>query len=145
MRKIILASAFAAGLIATGGGAANAAQPEPELIPLVCDNGQSFDARVNGNGAFTPGHIVGENGVLVPIAFGDFTFRAELPNGDVIEESFDEVDLKGQVANRNPRETVTCDFSQTFTLTEDDAEFDLPAGTVVTSGGSVTGFLVGRR
>ena len=144
MRKIILASAFAAGLVATGGGAANAAPPEPEVIPLVCDNGQSFDVRVNGNGAFTPGHIVGQTSVLVPIAFGDFFFRAELPSGEVIEDSFDEVDLKGNVANRNPRDTVTCTFSETFTLTEDDPEFDLPAGTVVTNGGSVTGFLVGR-
>ena len=144
MRKIILASALAAGLVATGSGAASAVQPEREVIPLVCDNGESFDVVVNGNGSFTPGRVVGESSVLVPIAFGDFTFRAELPNGDVIEESFDEVDLKGNVVNRNPRETVTCAFSQTFTLTEDDPEFDLPAGTVVTSGGSVTGFVVGR-
>ena len=144
MRKIILASALATGLLATGSGAANAAPPEREVIPLVCDNGQSYDVLVNGNGSFTPGRVVGETSVLVPVAFGDFTFRAELPNGEVIEDSFDEVDLKGQVADRNPRETVTCSFSQTFTLPEYDPEFDLPAGTVVTSGGSVTGFLVGR-
>ena len=146
MRKVILASALAAGLFAASSAPALAAPPERETIPLVCDNGESFDVLVTGNGSFTPGRIVGENGVLVPIAFGDFTFRAVLPGGEVVEESSEDADLKGggNVADRSPRETVTCTFTETFTLPEYDPEFDLPAGTVVTFGGSVTGFLVGR-
>ena len=146
MRRTILASAFAAGLIAAGSAPAIAAPPEREVIPLVCDNGQSYDVVVSGNGSFTPGRIVGSTGVLVPIAFGDFAFHAELPDGTEIHESSDDVDLKGKgnVQQRNPRATVNCTFSQTFELPEYDAEFDLPAGTIVTFSGSVTGFLTGR-
>lgn len=146
MRKIILASALAAALFAASSGPALAAPPERETIPLVCDNGESFDVLVNGGGSFTPGRIVGERRVLVPIEFGDFTFRAVLPDGTVVEESSEDADLKGggNVAAHNPRETVTCTFTETFTLPEYDPEFDLPAGSVVTFGGAVTGYLVGR-
>jgi hypothetical protein len=146
MRKTILASALAAGLFAASAGPALAAPPEQETIPLVCDNGESFDVTVSGAGSFTPGRIVDGHGVLVPIEFGDFMFRAVLPDGSVIEQSLEDADLKGggNVANHNPRETLTCTFAETFTLPEYDPEFDLPAGTVVTFGGSVSGYLVGR-
>ena len=146
MRKTILGGVLAVGLMAAGAAPATAAPPEPEIIPLVCDNGESFDVVVKGNGSFTPGRIVGANRVLVPIAFGDFAFRAVLPGGEVIEDSFDDAESKGggNVAMRNPRPTVTCEFSQTFTLPEDDEEFGLPAGTEVTFSGSVTGHLTGR-
>jgi hypothetical protein len=146
MRKTILGAVVAAGLLAAGAIPATAAPPEREVIPLVCDNGESYDVVVNGNGSFTPGRIVGDTRVLVPIAFGDFAFRAVLPDGEVIEDSLDEGESKGggNVAMRNPRPTVTCTFSETFTLPEDDEEFGLPAGTEVTFSGSVTGYLTGR-
>jgi hypothetical protein len=146
MRKTILGAVVAAGLLAAGAIPAPAAPPEREVIPLVCDNGESYDVVVNGNGSFTPGRIVGDTRVLVPIAFGDFAFRAVLPDGEVIEDSLDEGESKGggNVAMRNPRPTVTCTFSETFTLPEDDEEFGLPAGTEVTFSGSVTGYLTGR-
>ncbi|MCE0488142.1 hypothetical protein [Ornithinimicrobium sediminis] len=146
MRKTILGPVLAAALMVGGTGAATAAPPEPEIIPLVCDNGHSYDIVVNGNGNWTPGRIVGSTNVLVPIAFGDFGFRAVTPDGDVYEETFPDEDLKGggNVAQRNPRPTVTCTFTETFTLPEDDPEFGLPAGTDVTFSGSVTAFLVGR-
>ena len=101
---------------------------------------------VNGNGSFTPGRIVGSTGVIVPIAFGEFWFHAVLPGGEVVEDTLEEGESKGggNVAKRSPGPTVTCTFEQTFTLPEDDPEFELPAGTEVTFGGSVTGFLTGR-
>ena len=40
-----------------------AAPQEPEIVPLECDNGQSYDVRVNGAGEFTPGHVVGSQQV----------------------------------------------------------------------------------
>lgn len=146
MRKTILGPVLAAALMAGGVGPATAAPPEPEIIPLVCDNGASFDVVVNGNGSFTPGRVVGSTGVLIPIAFSDFGFRAVTPDGEVIEGTFPDEDLKGggNVVRRNPRPTVTCTFSNTFTLPEDDPEFGLPAGTEVTFSGTVTAFLVGR-
>lgn len=146
MRKTILGTVLTAALVASGAGPATAAPPEPEVIPLVCDNGDSFEVVVNGNGSFTPGRIVGSRGVLVPIGFGNFGYRAVTPDGQVFEETFPEEDLKGggNVAKHNPRPTVTCTFSETFTLPEDDPEFGLPAGTEVTYSGTVTAFLVGR-
>ena len=118
--------------------------PSKRSSRCVYDNRESCGVVVNGNGSFTPGRIVSKSSVLVPIAFGDFTFRAELPNGAVIEESSTRWTSRASVANRKPREPVTCAFGQTFALPEDDPEFDLPAGTIVTSSGSVTGLVVGR-
>lgn len=147
MRKVILAPAVAAALVATGTAPALAAQPEREIIELTCDNGETFEVVVNGNGDFTPGRLVGSTRVLIPIAFGDFTFEAVLPSGEVISGSEPGTDAKGggNVARRNPRPQVTCTFQDSFTLTEPDDEFGLPVGTVVTFGGEVTGFLTGRR
>lgn len=146
MGRTILAATLAAALFTGGAASAAAAPPEQEVIPLVCDNGESFDIVVNGNGNWTPGRVVGSTRVLIPVAFGDFSFRAELPDGQVIEETFPEQDLKGRgnVLKRNPRPTTTCTFTETFTLPEDDPEFGLPAGTVVTFSGTVVASIVGR-
>lgn len=144
MRTTLSLVCTTAALVVGGATAATAAPPERETIPLVCDNGMSYDVEVNGNGSFTPGRIVGSTGVLIPTAFGDFAFRAVLPDGTVVEDSDPSVEAKGggNVA-RSPRPTVTCTFSATETLTEDEEGF--PAGTVVTFSGSVTGFLTGGR
>lgn len=149
MRKTILGPVLAVVLIAGGVGPATAAPPEQEVISAVCDNGQTFDVVVNGNGgqSFLINNGPVESGVLVPIAFSDFGSRAVTPDGEVLlEETFPGEDLKGggNVAQRNPRPTVTCTFAQSFTVSEDDPGFGLPAGTVVTFSGAVTGFLVGR-
>ena len=53
--------------------------PVQETVALVCDNGDTFDVAVNGNGEFTPGRIVGDTGVLVPTSFGEFHITAVLP------------------------------------------------------------------
>lgn len=146
MRKDTVIAVLAGALVLSGASAAVAAPPEGEVISLECDNGQSYDVVVNGRGEFTPGHIVGSNQVIVPISFGDFVFRAEDPQGNLIVEGSEPDSSKGggNVEARNPRETITCTFGETFTLEEADPEFGLPAGTVVTFSGSVTGYLTGR-
>ena len=90
--------------------------------------------------------IVDDTGLILPTSFGDFVFTAVLPNGTVIEGSEPGGEQKGggNVERRSPRPTVTCTFAASFTLPEDDPEFGLPAGTVVTFSGQVTGFLTGR-
>jgi hypothetical protein len=143
MRRAITLAGATAALVVGGAATATAAPPEQEAIPLVCDDGNTYEVVVNGNGAFTPGRLVGSTGVLVPTAFGETTFRAELPDGEVIEET-EPASAKGggNVSAHNPRETVTCTFELTDTLEEE--EDGLPAGTVVTISGEVTGFLTGR-
>jgi hypothetical protein len=146
MRKIILASAVTGALILTGTTPAVAAQPERETVELDCNSGETFEVVVNGNGDFSPGRVVGSTRVLIPIEFGDFTFTAVLPDGTVISES-EPGALKGggNVAGHHSP-TVTCTFQDSFTLVEPDPEFGgLPAGTIVTFGGTVTGFLTGHR
>lgn len=41
------------------------ADPKSTTIPLTCDNGQSVEASFNGNGDFTPGHVVGSTATYV--------------------------------------------------------------------------------
>jgi hypothetical protein len=99
---------------------------------------------VRGNGAFTPGHIVGSNDLLIPIAFGESVIEAVPPVGEpVIITEPGGAKGGGNVAKHTKREMVTCTYGDTFTLTEYYPEFDLPAGTVVTFTGSVTGFIPG--
>lgn len=147
MRRAITLSAITAACLAVGTPAAMAAPPERQIFTLVCDNGQTFDVVVNGNGQFTPGRIVGSTGVLVPVSFGDFFFRAESPAGEELAEGSFPGSAKGggNVAQRNPQPTVTCTFEETEVLEEFNEEFGLPAGTIVTFGGEVTGFITGRR
>jgi hypothetical protein len=143
MRRTLTVAAVATALVAGGAPLAAAAPPEREIIPLVCDDGQTFSVEVNGNGEFTPGRVVGTNQVLVPVSFGEFTFRAVLPDGTMIEDS-EPGSAKGggNVQAHNPRPTVTCTFEITEVLEEE--QDGLPTGTGVTFGGEVTGFLTGR-
>ena len=146
MFKTPLGAVAAAGLLAAGATSAGAAPPERDVVSLECDNGRSYEVVVNGNGSFTPGRIVGQTGVIVPVEFGAFEFEAVLPDGSTVGDFLEEGESKGggNVVKRSPRPTVTCTFSQTFVLPEADEEFDLPAGTEVRFSGSVTGFLTGR-
>lgn len=145
MHRTVLVSTVAGVLIAAGAPLAAAAPPEQEVIPLVCDNGEAYDVVVTGNGEFTPGRITSSTGVVIPIAFGDFFFRAVDPEtGELlVEGSFPggEGKGKGNVQQRNPRPTTTCSFEQTEVLEEEDPDFELPAGTEVTFGGEVTVFV----
>jgi hypothetical protein len=43
-------------------------------FPASCDNGQTVEVVVNGNGEWTPAHVVGSTSVFVPQAF-DTTFE----------------------------------------------------------------------
>lgn len=143
MRRAVLVPALAGVLIAAAAPVAAAAPPERETFTLVCDNGQAYEVVVSGGGEFTPGRIVSTTGVVIPIGFGDFFFRAELPDGTVITETEPGGVGKGggNVEARSPRTRTTCTFEDTFVLEEEDPEFGLPAGTEVTFGGEVTVFL----
>lgn len=61
--------------LALTGAAPSSADPSGEHIPLVCDNGVTYDAIVTGNGGFTPAHDAASNTILVPTAFGEFHER----------------------------------------------------------------------
>lgn len=126
-----------AGLLATGGlilgfaaGPAVADPMKGEVIPLDCDNGESYTVVVNGNGAFTPAHDTDSNSMLVPVEFGEFTGTVTDAQGNVVD-SFTEPGLpKGQSA-KGKKTLVTCEFE--FSGTED--------GLTFTGSGTVIGFI----
>lgn len=143
MRRAITLACTTAAIVVGGAATAAAAPPEQEVVPLVCDDGNTYEAVVSGNGQFTPARLLGSTGVAIPTGFSDLTFRAVLPGGAVIEET-DPGSAKGggNVSARNPRVSITCTFEVTETLAVE--EDGLPAGTVITISGTVTGFLTGR-
>jgi hypothetical protein len=47
-------------------------------FPATCDDGQTVQVVVNGNGDFTPGHVVGSTAVFVLQSF-NFTFEFTPP------------------------------------------------------------------
>lgn len=112
-----------------GGGVAGAHGGHNEVIPVSCDNNQTYEVVVSGNGDFTPGRDANGTAVFVPVSFGAFT----LQNADTGEVVFSEpATSKGQSAKgvKNP---VNCTFSFAFST---DGSEGLPAGNY-TGGGSV--------
>jgi hypothetical protein len=134
-----LASALAITTLSAGlaGGTAVAAPvnaPNALTVTLNCGDAGTFDVVVNGNGVWTPGHLLDGNGVVIPVAFGESTFTVTDAEGNVIDEGVEPAISKGKAKARG-RERITCTFTVSFT--ED--------GTTFTSTGSVTGFMAGPR
>ena len=69
---ILMMAALAQGAAADPSGAKNSL-----TFPAACD-GQTVQFTVNGNGDFTPGHVVGSTAVFVLQAF-NITFQFTLP------------------------------------------------------------------
>ena len=97
-------------------------------INAVC-NGQPVMVVVNGNGEFTPAHVVGSTSMFIPTAFNlTFTFT---PTGG---SPMPETDTSSKAAPITP--TITCTIPlQTL--------FSGPEGTA-TIQGTVTGFFTPR-
>jgi hypothetical protein len=93
-------------------------------FPVTCDDGQTVQVVLNGNGAFTPAHVVGSTAVFIPQAF-DVTFEFTPPGGPTQSET--DTSSKPNVHG----DLVTCSFDVTQTF---------PEGTFHLFG-SATGFL----
>jgi hypothetical protein len=79
-------------------------------FPAACD-GQTVQFVVNGNGAFTPGHVVGSTAVFVLQAF-DITFQFTPTGGEPVTETDTQ-------SKHNPNgDLVTCSFDVTQTFPE---------------------------
>jgi hypothetical protein len=147
MRRMI-APAVGLGLaLAAVAAPAQAAPQGGETFDLMCDNGQTYSITTNnGNGDWTPGFFTdGTHRVIVPTSFGEFHFMAVAPDGTVLADETEPGTAKGKGHASPNRPTVTCSFSETLVLTEDDPESGFPAGTTLTFDATVTGFLTGRR
>ncbi len=98
-------------------------------ITAIC-GGQTVTVVVNGNGTFTPAHVVGSTSVFVPTAF-DLTFVFTPSGGG---SPF--VDTETAAKAAPIRNTVTCTIPLQTT-------FSGPEGTA-TIAGTVTGFFTPR-
>ena len=130
---LVIASSFVSA------GAASA-DPKGEVVPLVCDNGVTYQVAVNGNGEFSPGHDLASTAVLIPTAFGEFHGTVTDSAGNVVDEFTDPAMIKGNAGNHPRATTTTCTFTVTDTF--DDPEL----GTLTFTGnGSVTAFVTPVR
>lgn len=117
-----------------------------ETFMLECDDGSTYEViTAPGNGEWTPAFDAASNTVLIPIAFGDFTFTVTFDDGT--SETFTEEgeSRKGSVG-RSPRQVVTCDFSETVSAEEDPTILEeFPGAESFTLGGTVQGFVTPAR
>jgi hypothetical protein len=115
---ILLLAALAQGAAADPINAKNSL-----AFPASCDNGQTVQVVVNGNGEFSPAHVVGSTAVFIPQAF-DLTFEFTPPGGPT--ETMTDTSSKPNVHG----DLVTCSFDTTQSF---------PFGTLHLFG-SATGF-----
>ena len=138
MRARRLSTLLVSGGLVLGTAVAPAiADPQKgEIIPVDCDNGQSYVIAVNGNGAFTPAHDTASTATFVPVSFGEFTFTVTDAQGNVVDQGTEPGIDKGKGnAAKGKKTLITCEFS--FSDTEDGLTFE--------GGGTVTGFLTPNR
>jgi hypothetical protein len=124
---LLVAGAFAAAVIAPTVGADPLRAKNALQLQAVCA-GQTFNVVVNGNGEFTPAHIIGSTSIFIPTAF-DITFTFTPTGGSTATET----DTAAKAAPL--RNTITC--------TIPIQSFSFPEGTF-TIEGTVTGFLTPR-
>jgi hypothetical protein len=65
----VLAAVTTSGLVARPAGADPTNAKKGEVLSLACEDLGTIEIATNGNGEWTPGHIIGSNQVLVPYAF----------------------------------------------------------------------------
>ena len=80
-------------------------------FPATCDDGQTVQIVVNGNGEFTAAHVVGSTAVFVPQAF-DITFEFTPTDGTTETET--DTSSKPHVHG----DLVTCSFDVTQSFPE---------------------------
>jgi hypothetical protein len=78
-------------------------------FPVTCDDGQTVQIVLKGNGAFTPAHVVGSTAVFIPQAF-DVTFEFTLPG----EPTQTETDTSSKPNVHGDLVTCSFDVTQTF-------------------------------
>lgn len=122
---VVLCVALAAAIAVQVASADPSNAKSSTLVTVIC-GGKQMQGVVNGNGEFTPAHVVGSTSVFVPTAF-DVTFSFT-PTGGTTQNERDTSAKKHQKAN-----AVTCAIPAALNT------FTGPEGTFSISG-TVTGF-----
>jgi hypothetical protein len=100
------AALFALAVLAPAASADPVKAKNSLAFPATCDNGQTVQVVVNGNGEFTPAHVVGTTAVFVPQAL-EITFEFTPPGGPTETET--DTASKANVHG----DLVTCSFDVT--------------------------------
>lgn len=132
LASVLAIAALGAGFTAVPVSAAPSNAPNATVVTLDCGGAGTFDVVVNGNGEWSPGHLLAGNGVVIPVSFGEETITVRDAEGNVVDQFTEPATTKGRARTRG-RERVTCGFTVTF---EED-------GFTTTVTGSVTGFMSG--
>ncbi len=110
--RLVIAIVSSLLLVALTGGVVSAAPTQAKSAStflLDCANGQTYTIVVNGNGDFTPGHIVDSDGRnVIPVAF-DITATI---NGTV---AFHDFSVKPGQKKGLRGDVISCSFSGSFT------------------------------
>ncbi|MEI8406370.1 MULTISPECIES: hypothetical protein [unclassified Kribbella] len=107
------ASVLGVGAIA---GADPGGSPRSFEVLLVCDNGESYELILNGNGEFAVGHDSASDSIIVPTAFGPFHGVLTDAAGNVVDEFTDPAVAKGNsTKDRGTSTECTFEFDETFT------------------------------
>ena len=125
---VLVASGALAALAIASTAGADPTNPKNALqLQAVCGT-QTLTVVVNGNGEFTPAHVIGSTSVFIPTAFNiTSTFT---PTGGSTETETDTSAKAGPI-----KDTITC--------TIPFQSFSSPFGTF-TIAGTVTGFFTPR-
>ena len=134
MERRLVGGLCALGMASALGSGTAGADPKTPAIPVVCDNGQTYDVAVNGAGQFTPAHDIDSNTILVPVSFGPFTGTVRNAQGQVVDTFTDPPSEKGQAA-KGLKDAVNCTYS--FTEVSDGSDPEFPAGFTFSGTGTV--------
>lgn len=129
-RLLVLATcgALAAVAIAPTAGADPARAKNSLQIEADCPGAPPYTVVTNGNGEFTPAHLIGSTAVFIPTAFDTtFTFTP----------------IGGTTMTNHDTSAKAAPISNTITCTIPFQSFPSPFGTF-TIEGTVTGFLTPR-
>ena len=116
--RVLAAPALALLAVPLAAPAAHA-DPKTEPFPVVCDNGVTYSAVINGNGDWRSAHDTASSTVLIPTSFGPQSWTLTAADGTVLDSGTDPALVKG--AAERPRATATtCTFTITQTFTDPD-------------------------
>jgi hypothetical protein len=132
-RAITIALVAVSALLAVQAAAADPVNAHKgDVFTVNCNGGPDIQVAVNGNGAFTPAHVIGSTAMFIPTAF-DLTFSFT-PTGS--NQTFTDTDTSAK-PNQNGN-LVTCHLDKAKNT------FTGPEGTSSLSG-DATGFFTPAR
>jgi hypothetical protein len=134
MRQIkcatLIALTVAVAGVVVSSAAADPTGPRSTPVTVVCGN-TTYQAVVNGNGAWTPAHDLNSTSILIPVSFGVET-DVFTPSGGAQQITYTPARAKGSAAP-NGAPLLNCNYQV--------GPFTFPDGSTFQANGTVTGFV----